>query len=166
MNAFVELIDSFGSIVISGDAKTVEEINADIDDFNTAKGLTDKEAAKHVKLEKNQIILSGKQALAYLRGAGDNKANAANTVLSQLTKSIFDKGFGGMKSALDMALDETTVYVVRDDAGALIQIGTSVLGSIEARPVGNMEGRQVLPGGGMYTCDYQAERAALIKALY
>jgi hypothetical protein len=164
MSAFVDLIDAFGSIIVNGDNAKLEKINADIVDFNTSKGLTDEDMVKPAKLDKDKIILSGNQTLAYLRGAGDEKAKAANTVLSQLTSSIFEKGFGGIKSALDMALDETTVYVVREDAGALIKIGTSVLGSIEAMPVGNMEGRQNVGPG--FICNYYGERNAIITALY
>lgn len=164
MSAFVEMIDTFGSISISGDSTTVEKINADIVAFNEAKGLTGEDMAQPVKLEGGKIVLNGKQSLAYLRGAGDGKANAANTVLSQITSAVFEKGFGGMKSALDMALEETTVYVVREDVGALIEIGTSVFGSIEARPVGNMEGREAIGPG--YICNYAGERNVIVTELY
>ncbi len=164
MTAFVDMIDEFGAISISGDNATVEKINADIASFNEAKGLTGDDMAQPAKLENGKIILNGKQTLAYLRGAGDGKARAANTVLSQMTSAIFEKGFGGMKSAMDMALDETTVYIVRDDVGALIEIGTSVFGSVEAMPVGNMEGRENVGPG--YICNYDAERNAIVTELY
>ncbi|MBO4983949.1 MAG: LCP family protein [Clostridia bacterium] len=164
MSAFVDMIDTFGSISINGDNATVEKINADIVAFNEAKGLAGEDMAQPVKLEGGKIVLNGKQSLAYLRGAGDGKANAANTVLSQITSTIFEKGFGGMKSAMDMALEETTVYVVRDDVGALIEIGTSVFGSIEAMPVGNMEGREAIGPG--FICNYEGERIAIVTELY
>ncbi|MBQ8145395.1 MAG: LCP family protein [Clostridia bacterium] len=164
MSAFVEMIDEFGAITISADNDEIDKINSDIASFNESKGLSGDDMAQPVKLEKGRIVLDGKQTLAYLRGAGDGKANAANTVLSQLTTAIFEKGFGGIKTALDMALDETTVYVVREDVGALIEVGTSVLGSIEALPVGNMEGRESVGPG--YICDYASERNAIVTELY
>ena len=164
MNAFVDLIDTFGSITVNGDKAKLEKINADIVEFNTSKGLTGEDVVAPAKLDKDKIILSGNQTLAYLRGAGDEKAKAANSVLSQITAAVYEKGFGGMKTALDMALDETTVYIVRDDAGALIRIGTSVFGSIEAMPVGNMEGRQNVGPG--FICNYYGERNAIIAELY
>ena len=166
MTAFIEIIDTYGTIDFKADAEFVEELNADIDSFNESKGLTGDNATKKVKLEKNMVHLDGKQTLAYLRSAGEEKSAVANSIISQLTKMIFEKGFGGVKQTLDIALEETTVSLVRDDVGALIRIGISVLGSIDSVPVGNMEGKTFIKEANGYVCDYQAERAAILQELY
>ena len=80
----------FGIIDIGLELNSIEKLNADIFSFNESKGLTGDDAAKPAKLKDGKIVLDGKQALAYLRGAGDGKAVAANTVLSQLTSTVFD----------------------------------------------------------------------------
>lgn len=164
MTAFTELIQVFGDIEIDGNAALVERINNDILLFNEAKGLEGDDVVKPVKLEKDKIFLEGEQTLAYLRNAGDDKSNIANEIMSQLSSKIHENGFGGVITTLDISLERMMVSMVRDDVGALISIGYSVFESIKTTPVGNMEGRgKLVPG---YTCDYAAERAAVIKALY
>ena len=165
MTAFTELIQVFGKIEINGDAALVESINNDIVYFNEAKGLDGDKAVKPVKLENGKIYLEGEQTLAYLRNAGDNKSALANEVMSQISTNIHANGFGGVTTTLDIALEKMLVSMVRDDVGALIMIGLSVFEKIESTPVGNMEGRERILKAG-YTCDYEAERAAIIKALY
>lgn len=165
MTAFSELIAVFGDFEIDGNAALVDRINNDIALFNEAKGFTGEDAIKNVKLENGRIKLAGQQTLAYMRNAGEDKSAIANAVLSQLTAKIYDEGFGGIKTTLDIALERMMVSMVRDDVGALITIGTSVLENISTTPVGNMKGRaSVMPNG--YTCDYQSERAAIVKAIY
>ena len=165
MSAFVSLIDEFGTIVFSGNKAFVDGINEDIASFNTSKNLTGEDAVQNAVLTNGTVELSGMQTLAYLRNAGAEKANIANTVLKQLTEKIVEKGLSGAKTTLDIALDEMTVSLSRDDVGALITIGLSVLESVETIPVGNMEGRQDVEKVGV-TCDYAAERAAIIAAIY
>lgn len=165
MSAFANLIDMFGEIEVNGNADTVKSINEDILAFNAVKKLEGKDAVKAVKLDNGVIKLNGLQTLAYIRGAGKDKANIANTVLSQITRKIFDAGLSGVKTTLDVALEKMLVSMSRDDAGALITIGFSVFETIDSTPVGNMEGREEIVGVG-YICDYQAERAAVVKALY
>ena len=166
MAAFVEIIDNYGALSFKADAAFVEKLNADIDSFNESKGLSGDNATKKAKLEKNMVYLDGKQTLAYLRSAGENKSAVANNIISQLTKMIFEKGFGGVKQTLDIALERTTVSLVRDDVGALLRIGISVLGSIDSIPVGSMEGKTLVRDAGGYICDYQAERAVILQELY
>ena len=166
MTAFIGLIDDFGTVSFSADKAKVEKINQDIVSFNESKGLSGEDAAQPAKLEGGKVNLDGKQTLAYLRNAGEEKSNVANSVLSQLTSMIVSKGFGGAKKALDVALEETTVSIVREDVGALITIGLSVLNSIETVPVGNMEGKTFVGQAKGYICDYQAERAAILETLY
>lgn len=166
MAAFVEIIDTYGTMDFKADKEFVAKLNADVVSFNDAMGLTGENAAKEVKLEKNMVHLDGKQTLAYLRNAGGEKSNVANSILSQLTKKIYEKGFGGAKQTLDIALEETMVSLVRDDVGALIRIGLSVFGSIDSIPVGNMEGKTFVEDASGYVCDYQAERAAILQEIY
>ena len=166
MSAFTELISAFGEIEIKGDKALVDTINVYIDEFNEAKGLDESEATKKVTLKDGIIKLDGQQMLAYLRSAGKDKAKLANDVLSQITAKIYDEGIGGFMSTLDIALEKMTVSMNRDDVGALVMIGFSVFESVKTNPVGNMEGRKlvaVVPG---YTCNYQAERAAIVRLLY
>ena len=175
INGFVELnmaacsdmIDKFGSIVISNcDEAKRDKINEDIVIFNELMQLEGENAAQPVKLEKgNKISLNGLQALAHMRNAGVEKSNVANTVLSQLTTMIMSDGIGGFKTAIDIAIKEMAVYMPRADVGPLITIGLSVLENINAYPVGNMEGRDYIYQLGV-TCDYDAERAAIIEKLY
>ncbi len=166
MTAFVDIIDTYGTIDFKADSESVEKLNADIASFNESKGLTGENATKMVTLDKNMVRLDGKQALAYLRSAGEEKSVVANSIISQITKMIFEKGFGGVKQTLDIVLDKTTVSLARDDVGALIRIGISVLGSIDSVPVGNMEGKTLVKEVGGYVCDYKAERTAILQALY
>ena len=165
MTAFSELIQVFGNIVVDGNAALVESINNDILLFNEAKDLVGDKAVGPVKLENGKISLNGEQTLAYLRNAGDGKAALANEVMSQISTNIRANGFGGMTTTLDIALEKMLVSMVRDDVGALIMIGLSVFDKVESTPVGNMDGRDRIGYVG-YTCDYAAERAAIIKALY
>ena len=165
MTAFTELIQVFGKIEINGDAALVESINNDILLFNEAKELEGDKAVKPVKLENGKIYLEGEQTLAYLRNAGDGKAALANEIMSQISTNIHGNGFGGVTTTLDIALEKMMVSMVRDDVGALIMIGLSVFEKVESTPVGNMEGRDKIGFVG-YTCDYAAERAAIVKALY
>lgn len=173
MSAFSELVQNFGSIEINGNKDLVERINADIAKFNTGKNLTGDAQIPNVALEGNKIKLNGQQTLAYMSNAGEDKSDVANNVISQLTSKIHSKGFGGIKVTLDIALEKMLVAMQRDDVGALFQIGFSVFGSIETTPIGNLEGRApvrpAVSGGASfigYTCNYQAERAAVITALY
>ena len=166
MAAFSEFISAFGNIEINGDKQLVKDINEYIVEFDESKGLTGDRATKSVKLVNGKIELDGQQTLAYLRRAGDKKAALANSILSQLTSKIVDRGVGGVMSVLDIALEKMTVSMLREDAGALITIGLSVFESIDMVPVGNMPGRETVLGGSAVTCDYQAERAAVIKNLY
>ncbi len=165
MTAFTELIALFGEIEVEGNAALVERINNDIALFNEAKGLTGDDAVKNVKLENGKIMLAGQQTLAYMRNAGEDKSDIANSVISQLTSRIYEDGFGGIKTTLDIALEKMMVSMVRDDVGALVAIGFSVLENVKTTPVGNMKGREKVTVIG-FTCDYQAERAAVIKAIY
>lgn len=172
MSAFGELVETFGDIEISGNAALVDRINGDIAKFNTGKNLKDENAVQNVALEGGKIKLNGQQTLAYMSNAGKDKSNVANNVISQLTTKIHGSGFGGLKTALDIALGRMMVSMVRDDVGALIQIGVSVFGSIKANPVGNLDGRADIRSEDLgkaligYTCNYQAERAAVVTALY
>lgn len=164
MTAFVDLIDNFDDLEFSADQKLVDRINADIVAFNEAKKLTGDDAVKSVKLEGKKVVLDGQQTLAYIRNAGVDKSDIANTVLSKLTTKIFEAGFGGIKETLDIALEQMTVYFSRDDVGPLISIGFSVFETVKAIPVGVMEGREQVVSG--FICNYQAERAEVIKTLY
>ena len=166
MSAFSEFISAFGDIEVKGNEQLVKDINGYIAEFNEAKGLAGDKATKNVKLEKGLIKLNGQQTLAYLRRAGDKKSTLANNVLSQITSKIVDDGIGGIMTALDIALERMTVSMLREDVGALITLGLSVFRSIDMVPVGNMPGRKVLLGGAAVTCNYQAERAAVVKAIY
>lgn len=165
MSAFTELIGVFGEIEFDANEALVARINEDIALFNEAKGLTGDDAVKAAKLENGKVKLVGQQTLAYMRNAGADKSAIANSVLSQLTAKIYDDGFGGIKTTLDIALERMMVSMVREDVGALITIGMSVLESVKTTPVGNLEGRAKVTIVG-FTCDYQAERAAIVKALY
>lgn len=165
MTAFSELIGVFGKIEIAGDADLVDRINNDIALFNESEGLTGDDAVQNVELKKDKILLEGEQAIAYMRNADENKSSIANTILSQITAKIAEQGFGGFMTALDVVLDRMMVSMIRDDAGALITLGISVLESVKTTPVGNMEGRQKVGSVG-YICDYQSEREAVIAALY
>lgn len=170
MSAFADIIDEYGSIKLDANKAFVEKLNEDIKAFNEAKGLTGDAAAKSVTLlmgaTSGYVNLDGKQALAYLRNSGEAKASNANEVLSQLTAMLSKKGLGGAKEALDLSLEKTTISLVRDDVGALIMIGYSVLNKVESIPVGNMEGRTFVYKARGYTCNYQAERAAIVDILY
>ena len=166
MTAFVELIDNFGNVVFKADAALVETINGNIAQFNSDKGLTGDKAAKNVTLKDGKVTLDGLQALAYMRHAGANKANISNEILSQISKKISEQGLGALKDTLDISLEKTTVSLLREDVGALITFGTAVLGAPEQMPVGNMEGREKVDKINAYICDYEAERAALVKELY
>ncbi|MBO5312917.1 MAG: LCP family protein [Clostridia bacterium] len=166
MSAFATIIDEFGAISFTGDKAKLEEINASIASFNEAMGLEGEQAVTNAKINSGKIELNGKQSLAYMRTAGEEKANIANSILSQLTSMVAEKSLGGFKTTLDIILEETTVALSRDDVGALIRIGLSVLDKVEAVPVGNMEGRADVSNIGCVTCDYDAERVAVISALY
>ena len=166
MSAFGNLVTAFGGVQVKGDKELVKEINGYIAEFDQAKGVSEENATEKVKLTKDVIKLNGQQALAYLRKAGDKKASLANNILSQVTTKIYDNGISGIMSTLDIALEKMMVSMVRDDVGALILIGVSVFDSIKTVPVGNMEGREVILGGSAVTCNYQAERAAIVSALY
>ena len=166
MSAFVDLIDNFDNVVFKADAALVETINGNIAQFNADKGLTGDKAAKNVTLKDGKVTLDGLQALAYMRHAGANKANISNEILSQISKKISEQGLGALKDTLDISLEKTTISLLREDVGALIMVGTAVLGAPDQMPVGNMEGREKVGNTSTYTCDYQAERAALIKELY
>ncbi len=165
MSAFVSLVDNFDNLEFAADQKLVDKMNADIEAFNEAKNLTGDNAVKSVKLEGKKVILDGRQALAYVRNADADKSNVANTILSKLTSKIFDAGLGGIKQTLDIALDNMMVSFARDDVGPLFSIGFSVLESVNSIPVGVMDGRESIMHAG-YICDYQSERAAVIKTLY
>ena len=165
MTAFSELISVFGDIEISGDGLLLKRINEDIALFNEAKGLDGKDAVKPAELRSGKIKLTGQQTLAYLRNAGEDKSAIANSVLSQLTGKIYEKGFGGIKTTLDIALERMMVSMVRDDVGALIIIGTSVFENINTIPVGNKAGRDKVTVIG-YTCNYRSERETLVSNLY
>ena len=169
MSAFVELINKFGSIEFEAKDKAfVTTLNSYIDSFNASRNLTGENAAKKVAAKNGKVQLDGLQTLAYLRGAGSEKSNVANAVLSQITAYVAEKGLGGAKTALDISLEKTTIALSRDDAGALIVIGSVIVVKGEAAnsiPVGNKAGRTELVGVG-YSCDYQAERAAVISLIY
>lgn len=166
MSAFGEMIDNFGTIEFAADKKFVEELNVDIDKYNAEKNKEGADPVPHAKLEKGKVYLNGQQSLAYMRCAGAERAKVSNAILSQLTGYISAKGLGGAKEALDISLEKTTVSLVRDDVGALIMIGTSVFQSVKTINVGNMEGRaNAYPVEG-FTCDYQAERQAIIDKIY
>lgn len=165
MTAFVELIDEFGTIEFSANKEFLTKLNEDIASFNESKKLTGEDAVPKAVLKKDKVYLTGMQTLAYLRKAGAQKSSVANSILKQLITMAISHGFGGVKTTLDIALDEMTVSLSRNDVGALITIGLSVLRSIETVPVGNMEGRAEIKGVGI-TCDYEAERAAVISAIY
>lgn len=169
MSAFIELINEFGPVEFDAkDQAFVDKLNGDIDAFNTSKKLTGDKAAKKVTAKNGKVTLDGLQTLAYLRNADSEKSKIANSILSQLTSKITEKGLGGAKTTLDVALEKMTVALSRDDAGAIITMGMSIVkeaGPASSIPVGNMEGRTQIVGAG-YTCNYQAERAAVIKAIY
>ena len=165
MTAFSEMIDNFGSIEFNADKQFVEELNADIDEYNALKNKEGAEAVPHAKLEKGKVYLNGQQSLAYMRRAGAERAKISNTILSQLTAKISENGLGGAKEALDISLEKTTVSLVRDDVGALIMIGTSVFESVKTVNVGNMEGREEVKFTGII-CDYRTERQAIIDKIY
>lgn len=164
MSAFSQLIDLFGNVEFKADKAFVDELNEDIKLFNEAKKLTGDKAVKPATLKSGKVSLNGDQTLAYLRNASSEKSRIANDVLAQITEKIYEQGLGGAKTTLDIALEEMTVSLSRDDVGALVSIGTSVLGSVKAIPVGNMDGRTQISGG--YTCNYAAERAAVVRMLY
>ncbi len=166
MSAFGDLVTAFGGVEVKGNKELVKEINGYIAEFDEEKGVSEEDATEKVKLTKDVIKLNGRQALAYLRKAGEKKASLANNILSQVTSKIYKQGISGVMSTLDIALEKMTVSMVRDDVGALLLIGLSVFDKIETIPVGNMEGRETVLGGGAVTCNYQAERAAIVKALY
>lgn len=165
MTAFSDMIDYFGKIEFDADKQFVADLNADIDHYNKFKNLTGDDAVPHANLKKGKVYLNGQQTLAYMRRAGADKARISNSVLSQLTAQISAKGFGGIKEALDISLEKTTVSLLREDVGALIMIGTSVFKSIKTVNVGNMEGRTEIDKIGVI-CDYQAERQAIIDKIY
>lgn len=164
MSAFVRLIDEFGSIEFAGDKNFLAKVNEDIALFNSDKSLTGENAVPKATLQDGKVALNGMQTIAYLRTAGAAKSSIANTILKQMTKHIFLRGFGGAKKTIDIAIEEMTVSLSRTDVGPLVSIGLSVLESVETIPVGNMEGRAGVDVG--VTCDYDAERAAVIKAIY
>ncbi len=166
MSAFGEMIDNFGSIEFDADQQFVDELNADIDEYNALKNKEGADPVPHAKLKGNKVYLNGQQSLAYMRRAGADRAKVSNAVLSQLTGYISEKGLGGAKEALDISLEKTTVSLVREDVGALIMIGTSVFQSIKTVNVGNMEGREQVMYKAGYICNYQAERQAIIDKIY
>ena len=166
MTAFVDLIDNFGNVEFKADAALVEKINSDIALINEDMGLTGNKAAKPVTLKNGKVTLNGLQAIAYMRNAKEEKANISNSIITQISKKIAEDGFGGIKDTLDIVLEKTTVSLLREDVGALIMVGTSVLESPKQHPVGNKEGRELLEITAGYTCDYAAERADIIKKLY
>ena len=111
-------------------------------------------------------MLNGQQTLAYIRNAGADKSNIANSVLSKLTAKIVDAGLGGFKDSLDISLEKMMVAFSRDDVGPLISIGFSVLETVNAIPVGVMDGREAVMKTGGYVCDYPAERVVVIRTIY
>ena len=166
MTAFSEMVDNFGGLEFAADQKLVDRINLDIVAFNEAKNLTGDASVKGVKLEGNKVMLNGQQTLAYIRNAGTDKSNIANSVLSKLTAKIVEAGLGGIKDSLDISLEKMMVSFSRDDVGPLISIGFSVLETVNAIPVGVMDGREAVMHTGGYVCEYPAERAAVIKTIY
>ena len=165
MSAFVELIDEYGPIEFSGDKALVEKINNDIAEFNVAKALSGDDAVNKVTLKNGKVTMNGQQTLAYMRNAGRAKSDITNNVLSQITSKIYEDGFVGVKTTLDIALEKMTVSLLREDVGALIEIGLSVFETIEAVPVGNT-GITPVSNINVYVCDYQTERAGIVSALY
>ena len=145
-----EVLFEAGAILTNEDAHAIENAGVNV---------------VMLELDNGKVKLVGQQTLAYMRNAGADKSAIANSVLSQLAAKIYDDGFGGIKTTLDIALERMMVSMVRDDVGALISIGLSVFESIKTTPVGNMEGRANVTVIG-FTCNYQAERAAIVKALY
>lgn len=165
MSAFTELVDTFGGIKLNGDNALVEKINADIALFNEAKGLSGDSAVESVKLEDGKIKLKGEQIIAYMRNAGADRAAIANEVMAQLTAKISDEGFGGLTTTFDIAVDKMVVSIDRDDVTELVFGCFSAFENVKNVSVGKMEGNKYF-GIDAFTCNYKAERDALIKALY
>ena len=155
MSVAAELFDSKGGIAVQA-SKT--DIN------NAIKAYNERFDQKVATVSENNATLNGYQAVAYLRAQNDTSA-----FVTQISKAIFGKGLGGLMKSFKILSSGANLSLQRDDLIDVALMANSVLKRAEpaVQRVGATGKVHIWHDGtGAYAINCEAERIALLNALY
>lgn len=159
MSVASNLIDNAGGLAISGVSQS--NVNGAIEKFNERFGTE----VQYPNVSNGKTTLNGLQALAYLRADYED----SNIVSKLLGDVVFKSGLKGIKAAVNIVLDGTKTSIQKDDFIAISKMALIALKNAESVSVNVGDGTYTVfwyANSSVYYCDMEAERAALVNALY
>ena len=161
MDVAATLVNNVGGIQIPNTDQG--KVNDAIDAYNAKFGKN----VEYPNVSNGKVTLNGEQTMAFLRADYDN----SNDVFKVLGDTVFKSGLSGIIDNAKIVLDETQTSISKDDFIDVAKMALAMLGNAETSIVNVGESTyDVLSfnrqNHRVFYCDMEAERTALVNALY
>ncbi len=161
MNVAARLVDNVGGIQLPNTNQT--KVNDAIDSYNAKFNKT----VAYPNVSNGKAMLNGEQALAYLRADYEN----SNEVFKILGDVVFKSGLKGIINNAEIVLDETQTSILKDDFIDVTKMALAMFKNVETKTINVGESTYDvlhfnLANHRVFYCDMEAEREALVNAIY
>lgn len=159
MTVAANLIDNVGGLAIIG--ANSSKLNDAIEKFNDRFGTS----VGYPEVSNGKTTLNGMQSIAYLRADQED----SSAIVKALGDTIFGSGLGGIKDSVNIILDGTKTAINKDDFVAVGKMAVSMLKNAESTVLNVGKNTYTVfwyANSSVYYCDTEAEREALVSALY